>query len=113
MHAQRYGTSAPDERAEIVSLRSTVTGCMRKPPQRKISRGRKAPPAAAFGGKRKVYFDGTRFIQRRPFGARRCLPATRSWVRLLIEEYASTTVLVPGDGLEVDAYGNLAIRLGG
>ena len=31
-HAQRYGTSAPAERAEIVSLRSTVTGLMRKPP---------------------------------------------------------------------------------
>src|SRR6185312_8304577 len=58
MHAQRYGTSAPAERAEIVSLRSTVTGVMRKPPQRKIARGQKAPPAAAIGGKRKVYFGG-------------------------------------------------------
>ena len=52
MHAQRYGTSAPAERAEIVSLRSTVTGLMRKPPQRKIARGQKMPPAAAIGGKR-------------------------------------------------------------
>ena len=41
MHAQRYGTSAPQERAEIVSLRSTVTGLMRKPPQRKIARGQR------------------------------------------------------------------------
>ena len=74
MHAQRYGTSAPAERAEIVSLRSTVTGLMRKPPQRKISRGRKAPPAAAIGGKRKVYFGGTLSSQRRslaPGAARR------------------------------------------
>jgi N-methylhydantoinase A len=33
-HEQRYGTSAPEERAEIVSLRSTVTGLLRKPPPR-------------------------------------------------------------------------------
>src|SRR5215813_1022697 len=44
MHALRYGTSAPDERAEIVSLRSTVTGLMRKPPQRKLPRGTATPP---------------------------------------------------------------------
>src|SRR5208282_4520307 len=58
MHAQRYGTSAPEERAEIVSLRSTVTGLMRKPPQSKIAAGQKAPPKAAFGGKRNVYYSG-------------------------------------------------------
>ena len=57
-HAQRYGTSAPAERAEIVSLRSTVTGLMRKPPQRKIARGQKAPAKAASSGKRKVYYGG-------------------------------------------------------
>src|SRR5207302_5076081 len=33
MHERRYGTCAPQEQAEIVSLRSTVTGIMRKPPQ--------------------------------------------------------------------------------
>src|SRR6185312_615785 len=37
MHELRYGTSAPAERAEIVSLRATVTGLMRKPPQEKIA----------------------------------------------------------------------------
>src|SRR5207237_4601432 len=33
MHLVRYGTSAPSEPAEIVSLRTAVTGVMRKPPQ--------------------------------------------------------------------------------
>src|SRR6202035_4155928 len=58
MHAQRYGTSAPQERAEIVSLRSTVTGLMRKPPQRRIARGRSAPAKEASSGKRNVYYGG-------------------------------------------------------
>src|SRR5262249_8932171 len=58
MHAQRYGTSAPDERAEIVSLRATVTGLMRKPPPEKMKRGSSAPVKAAFTGKRPVYVGG-------------------------------------------------------
>src|SRR4029079_11348749 len=45
-HMQRYGTSAPAERAEIVSLRTSVTGLMRKPPLDKIRRGSGAPPKA-------------------------------------------------------------------
>src|SRR5229473_2949092 len=47
MHARRYGTSAPDERAEIVSLRSTVTGALRKPPPERIERGTRTPKGAA------------------------------------------------------------------
>src|SRR5256886_7458825 len=58
MHELRYGTSAPDERAEIVSLRSTVTGIMRKPPQERVARGKSAPDKAAFTGRRPVYLDG-------------------------------------------------------
>ena len=57
-HMLRYGTSAPAERAEIVSLRVTVTGLMKKPPQEKIGKGTSTPPKSAFTGKRPVSFDG-------------------------------------------------------
>ncbi len=110
MHAQRYGTSAPAERAEIVSLRSTVTGLMRKPPQRKMGRGQKVPPAAATGGKRQVFFDG-RFRSTPVFRRAALLAGNRIRGPALIEEYASTTLLKPGDALEVDALGNLAINV--
>jgi N-methylhydantoinase A len=112
MHAQRYGTSAPAEPAEIVSLRSTVTGLMRKPPQRKIAAGRKAPSAAALGGKRPVYYAG-RFHATPTYRRDALLAGNRINGPALIEEYASTTVLMPGDVLEVDAYGNLVIAVGG
>ena len=112
MHAQRYGTSAPEERAEIVSLRSTVTGLMRKPPQRKIARGQKAPPAAALSGKRQVYFGG-RFRATPTYRRAALLAGNRIRGPALIEEYASTTVLMPGDTLDVDAFGNLVIAVGG
>jgi N-methylhydantoinase A len=112
MHELRYGTSAPDERAEIVSLRSTVTGVMRKPPQEKIRRGRSAPDKSAATGKRPVYLDGK--YQSTPTYARAALAAgNRIKGPALIEEHASTTVLLPGDRLEVDAYGNLMIKVAG
>ncbi len=112
MHQRRYGTSAPDERAEIVSLRSTVTGVMRKPPQEKIARGKGAPHKAAFAGKRPVYFDG-RFRPTPTYRRSALLAGNRIVGPALIEEHASTTVLAPGDRLEVDGYGNLVITVGG
>jgi N-methylhydantoinase A len=112
MHALRYGTSAPAERAEIVSLRSTVTGAMLKPPLAKVRRGQMAPPSVAFIGKRPVWFAGS--YRPTPTWRRDALLAgNRIAGPALIEEHASTTVLMPGDRIEVDAYGNLVIAVAG
>jgi N-methylhydantoinase A len=111
-HLQRYGTSAPDERAEIVSLRVTVAGLMKKPPQEKIKKGSAAPPKAAFAGKRKVYFDG-RFRDAPTYRRAELLAGNKVAGPALIEEHASTTVLMPGDKLTVDAWGNLVIAVAG
>ena len=43
VHATRYGYSAPGEKAEIVSLRSAVTGLLRKPTFEPIAAGQPAP----------------------------------------------------------------------
>jgi N-methylhydantoinase A len=111
MHLRRYGTSAPDERAEIVSLRATVTGLMRKPPQETIARGGRAPDRTAFTGKRPVFFGGR--FRATPTYARAALRAgNRIAGPALIEEHASTTVLLPDDRAEVDAHGNLVIAVG-
>ncbi|MFL4982421.1 MAG: hydantoinase/oxoprolinase family protein, partial [Xanthobacteraceae bacterium] len=111
MHARRYGTSAPQERAEIVSLRTTVTGLMRKPSTGKIARGARQPNKAAFAGKRPVYFASG--FRSTPTYRRAALVAgNRIKGPALIEEHASTTLLMPGDALEVDACGNLVITVG-
>src|SRR5262252_7696218 len=112
MHELRYGTSAPDERAEIVSLRSTVTGVTRKPPHERVARGGRAPGKAAFTGRRPVYLDGK--FHPTPTYARAALTAgNRISGPALIEEHAATTVLLPGDRLEVDGYGHLMIKVAG
>ena len=112
MHLARYGTSAPAERAEIVSLRSTVTGVLPKPPLREAAAGSAAPPKAAFTGKRPVYFEGDGFVETRTFARAALRAGNRIKGPALIEEHASTTVLLPGDTLEVDRFGNLAITVG-
>ena len=111
MHEQRYGTSAPSERAEIVSLRTTVTGVMRKPPQEKIAAGEAAPSAEAHTGTRPVHF-GEGFVETPTFARAHLLAGNRIAGPALIEEHASTTVLLPGSTAEVDAFGNLVIAVG-
>jgi N-methylhydantoinase A len=111
LHLARYGTSAPQEPAEIVSLRTTVTGVMRKPPQDKIKRGSASPPRAAATGKRKAFF-GKGFVATPTFARAALLAGNRIKGPALIEEHASTTVLWPGDRLSVDPYGNLVIAIG-
>ncbi len=114
MHELRYGTCAPDERAEIVSLRATVTGVMNKPPRTTIKAGDTRPPADASTGARPVYFAEARGFVDTPTYARAALrTGNRIEGPALVEEHASTTVLAPGDTLEVDALGNLVIAVAG
>jgi N-methylhydantoinase A len=111
MHELRYGTSAAAEGAEIVSLRSTVAGVMRKPSQAKIKRGSSAPPKAAHSGSRRVYFEGS-FRTVPTYRRAELLARNKIKGPALIEEHASTTVLMPGDACDVDAWGNLVIAVG-
>jgi N-methylhydantoinase A len=114
MHELRYGTSAPEERAEIVSLRSTIVGTLSKPPRTTIKAGDTTPVPAAFAGTRPVYFRQAGGFVATPTWARAALLAgNRIEGPALVEEHASTTVLGPGDTLEVDALGNLVIMVAG
>jgi N-methylhydantoinase A len=113
MHELRYGTSAPAEKAEIVSLRSTVTGIMRKPPQETVAAGTETPPEAAVTGTRPVFFTEVGgFVDTPTFARVALLAGNRLEGPALVEEHASTTVIMPGDLVEVDRFGNLVIAVG-
>jgi len=113
MHELRYGTCAPAEPAEIVSLRSTVAGIMRKPALTKIKRSRTTPPQAAFGGRRQVDLGEGGFRPTPTYRRAGLLAGNRIRGPALIEEHASTTMLMSGDVLTVDAFGNLLIAVAG
>lgn len=112
VHDLRYGTCAPQERSEIVSLRVTVTGMLEKPILEEIEQGSAAPPDNADTGKRTVRF-GEDAMETGTWDRTKLLAGNRIEGPALIEEHASTTVLHPGDALEVDAFGNLVISVGG
>jgi N-methylhydantoinase A len=113
VHQLRYGTCAPNEPAEIVSLRTTVTGVMKKPALAKIARGEATPPKAAHLAAREVHFSELGKAVTTPVFLRDPLLAgNRIEGPALVEEHASTTVVLPGDALEVDDFGNLVITIG-
>ena len=97
VHAIRYGTSAPREPADLVSLRNTVLGTMRKPPRRT---------------NKDVYFRNEGFVSTPVFRRANLRSGNRVKGPALIEEHASTTVVQPGDVLTVDGFGNLQILIG-
>jgi N-methylhydantoinase A len=111
VHQQRFSHSAPNESADVVSLRVTAIGQLAKPQLPRIHSGDRTPPAQAQKGTRTILFAG--------FGEQ----TTTVWERsellagnviagpAVIEESASTTVVEPGDVATVNQFGHLVIRL--
>ena len=111
VHEIRYGYASADENAEIVSLRLSVTGVIGKPSQAPVAAG-SATPDAALIGIRPVEFGVLGGRIDTPIYAREQLGAGHAIAGpALIQEYASTTVLAPGDRLTVDHLGNLDINV--
>ncbi|MFL6797246.1 MAG: hydantoinase/oxoprolinase family protein [Xanthobacteraceae bacterium] len=112
VHETRYGYSAAGEKAEIVSLRTAVTGLLRKPAIEPIPIGTAAPAPHALRGQRPVYFaEAGSAIDTPTYDRTRLLATNRIVGPALIEEYASTTVVHPGDVLTVDPFGDLIIDI--
>jgi N-methylhydantoinase A len=112
LHKVRYGTSAPQEPADLVSLRVTVLGTMKKPPKHSVPQGDTTPEAGAIRGVKPVYFRGTGWTDT-PVYRRDALRAGNAITGpALVEEHASTTVVQPGDALRVDELGNLQLTIG-
>ena len=69
--------------------------------------------AAAVTGTRPVFFnDIGEFVETPTFARTALLGGNRIAGPALIEEHASTTVVMPGDNVEVDRFGNLVIAIG-
>jgi N-methylhydantoinase A len=112
VHATRYGYSAESEKAEIVSLRSALTGLMRKPLAERLATGSEQPSTNASRGTRPVYFAETGgYVDTPTYNRAELLAGNRIQGPVLIEEHASTTAVHPGDVVEVDPFGNLVIQI--
>jgi N-methylhydantoinase A len=112
VHSQRYGYASSDESAEIVNLRLSVIGVIAKPRHAPLAAAKSASADDALIGVRAVEFGvmGGR-LETPLYDRARLLRGHRVVGPALIQEYASATVLLPGDSLVVDRMGNLDITI--
>jgi N-methylhydantoinase A len=112
-HDLRYSHSAPEESADIVSLRVSAIGRLNKPEFPQIPKGGATPPASARRGERAVNFDAAGSMSVLVFDRAQLLQGNVSHGPAIIEEVASTTVVEPGDLVTVNEYGHLVMKLAG
>ena len=112
LHKVRYGTSAPKEPADLVSLRVTVLGTMKKPPKHSVAQGDSQPDPHAVRAVKPVFFRAGGWADTPVYVRDRLRAGNQIAGPALIEEHASTTVVQPGDALRVDELGNLQITIG-
>ena len=112
-HDLRYSHSAPEESADIVSLRVSAIGRLNKPVFPQIPKGDATPPASAGRGERTVIFEASGAVAAAVFDRTKLLAGNVIHGPAIIEEVASTTVVEPGDRVTVNEYGHLVMELGG
>ena len=113
-HMKRYAFNAPTEPAEVVSLHSSVIGTLDKPVAKRLAApGKKsARKPAVKSALRKVYLTEARgYVNTRVYARNDLFPGQRIAGPALVEEYASTTVVFPGDQLEVSKFGDLIVTI--
>ncbi len=109
IHDRRFGHHAPTEAVELVNVRLTATG------KRERSRFPELPAATtdALIAHRKVIFDDSLAgIDCAIYDRERLGPGTHVSGPAVIQEYASTTVLFPGDEIHVAPSGEMIITIG-
>ena len=110
-HLAVYGHNGPDEPKEIVTLKVTGIGQVKKPDLMKIEAGGKEPPKEAKRGRRKVYRGQGRYADFDIY-IRENLKAGNSFPGpAVVEEVTATAVVEEGQSCRVDEYGNLIITI--
>jgi N-methylhydantoinase A len=109
LHEQRYSFRLPTP-SELVNLHLTALAAVQKPRLPELAPGEAVEGARK--GERYVDFDeagrlGAAIYERGLLG-----PGARVVGPAVVEEPACTTLLFPGDALEVDRYGTLIIEVG-
>jgi N-methylhydantoinase A len=104
-HQRRYGYADDTREIEIVNVCVRLIAPTQKPPLPR-SHGRDARPAIETNGQ--VYFQG-KWIATPLYARSRLRAGNRFSGPTIVTDYSSTTVVLPGWQVEVDAYENLLL----
>jgi N-methylhydantoinase A len=106
-HHRLYGYDIPGEVIEFVNFKVAAVGPTQNPSVRELTIDGAAEPK----GRRDVYFRQQGGWNDTPVYERRTLPAgTTLTGPAIVEEPMATTLLHPGERLDVDRFGNLVLR---
>ena len=109
VHERRYGYHTPEHALEIVNVRVSAMGRRKQIELPVPEPGGSDNPLA---GKRMVYFEsGAKAVECPIFSRERLTPGYKIAGPAIIQEYACTTVLFPGDSLVVADTGELVISI--
>jgi N-methylhydantoinase A len=107
LHEKAYAHMLPEKAVEMVRLRLAALVITSKPEMPRLPDG---VAQNAYKGQRTVYFTGQDSGVACPVYDRpRMTAGLRLDSPLIVEEWTSTTLVLPGQWVEVDAYGNLII----
>ncbi len=109
LHEQQY-TFRLDSPVEFVNFRLSGSGSVRKPQPPRIPADGDA--ATALKGTRDVDFDELGRLESRLYERERLGAGAELEGPAVVEEPAASTVVLPGQRLHVDEYGNLIIHVG-
>ncbi|MBI3090147.1 MAG: hydantoinase/oxoprolinase family protein [Candidatus Tectomicrobia bacterium] len=114
LYEVRYGHSFSEVPVEVVNARVIALGKGQKPAFAKLP-GRGGPAAAApiKAARRFVYYPGLGFVECPIYDRRSLLGGDRFTGPAIVEEYASTLVLGPGDAAEVNEFGYIVVHVEG
>ncbi|MDA4111616.1 MAG: hydantoinase/oxoprolinase family protein [Thaumarchaeota archaeon] len=108
LHLKRYLHNAPSQPKELVAIRLSSIGQMKKASLSKIKSGTIEPPSDSLQDPREVYIDGS-FKKCKIYDRSRLLANNLIHGPSIIEERVSTTLLLDGYVAEVDPFGHLVI----
>jgi N-methylhydantoinase A len=111
-HELRFSHSAPEEPAELVSLRVSVFGRLHKPDLPRVAAGSAEPADKARRGSRDIILDeSTSPVSCVIYDRGELLAGNVIHGPAVIEEPASSTLLGPGDRAEINEFGQIVIEL--
>jgi N-methylhydantoinase A len=107
-HERQFGHSKADEPVELVALRTTILGKIRRP---KFKKSQKGNMQKSLKGHRMVYFEKFKdFISCSIYDREQLEVGHGIEGPAIIEEYDSTTVIYPEQSANLDSLGNIIIK---
>ena len=106
-HRRLYGYDIPGEIVELVLITMTAVGVNESPGLAPLQSGGAAAPI----DERAVYFSDSGWVDTSVYRRELLPPGARFTGPAVIEEAMSTTLVHPGEQVDVDGYGNLLIAV--